>query len=105
MPESSARSATPERDSFDEKRSSQDGSFVKLKNPEDIELGSTVEREELLGNGTAPAVAQGKPTEPASSSAKAAIIWMVINTLATIGIVCGNLSECLEFEEVLTCAI
>lgn len=84
-----------EHESFDEseKRSSHDGSFVKLKSGDDIEMGSTSEREELMGNGASTAAAipaAEKPADAPGSSARAAVVWMVINTLSTIGIVCDH---------------
>lgn len=83
--------STSQRASFEdsEKRNSDDGSFVKLKGKDDIEMGSEVERAELLGNATT-AAAQEKQPEATGSSAKAAIVWMIVNTLATIGIVCPD---------------
>lgn len=51
--------------------------------PEEMEMGSDIERAELLPAGTPAAPAQDEQ----KSSARAAIIWMVVNTLATIGIV------------------
>lgn len=89
-------SASPVRESFEnnEKGGSQDGSFVKIKSGDDIEMGSTSEREELMSNGATVAAAipaVEKPADAPGSSARAAIVWMVINTLATIGIVCASL--------------
>lgn len=78
--------STSQRGSFDDMEKRQSDDF-KVKGKDDIEMGSEVERAELLGNATAP-VAQEKQPEAAGSSARAAIVWMVVNTLATIGIVC-----------------
>lgn len=62
-----------------------EGSYVKVKVPEEMEMGDDVERQELLPGAVN---AQEKPQEDSKTSARAAIIWMVVNTLATIGIVC-----------------
>jgi solute carrier family 35 protein E3 len=66
-----------------EKKLSHDGSFVEMKRPEEMEMGSDIERAELLPGSRQPE----KTVETAPSTARAAIIWMVVNTLATIGIV------------------
>jgi solute carrier family 35, member E3 len=63
--------------------SSHDSSYVKLKTPEEMEISNDVERQELLPPAVPPKDQPGDKT-----SARAAIIWMVVNTLATIGIVC-----------------
>ncbi len=63
-----------------------ESSFVKLNTPEEMEMGSDVERAELLP--AAVNVAQEKATEPEKATVRSAVIWMVVNTLATIGIVC-----------------
>ncbi len=75
----------------DEKtRASSPSSFVKVKASEDIpmgemgEMGNDIERQELLQDDNEPAA---KAPEPEKGSVKAAVIWMVVNTLATIGIV------------------
>jgi hypothetical protein len=78
-------SAVTEAESYDDNEkhtmTSNDGSFVKLKSPGDMEMGSESERADLLSG------APPKAPEPESSGARAAIIWMVVNTLSTIGIV------------------
>lgn len=79
--------SSPEAEAYDhgEKspaRSSNDGSFIKLKTADEMERGSDVERAELLQ-----APPQEKAAEAEGTSARAAIVWMVVNTLATIGIV------------------
>ncbi|PMD43406.1 hypothetical protein L207DRAFT_542675 [Hyaloscypha variabilis F] len=64
-----------------------EGSFVKLKSPEDLELGDgdDDERAEML-----PAEHE-KPAQTApQASARSSFAWMVVNTLATIGIVFTN---------------
>ncbi|EPE36188.1 Multidrug resistance efflux transporter EmrE [Glarea lozoyensis ATCC 20868] len=72
----------------DEKKNSSDGSFVKLKAGERSEAGDDVERAELLPEDHE----EEKPAAPTSkdNSTRTAIIWMVVNTLATIGIVFTN---------------
>ncbi|PKS12963.1 hypothetical protein jhhlp_000304 [Lomentospora prolificans] len=50
----------------------------------DLEFNDGEEKETLLPQGTE------KPAEPEKSSFKAALTWMVINTLATVGIVFTN---------------
>lgn len=84
----SVSSSLTETESYDEKTSvktSSEGSYLHMKEPDEMDigdLGDDVERMELL-----------PPTEPAQSqpapdnSARSAVIWMVVNTLATIGIV------------------
>jgi hypothetical protein len=63
--------------------SSHDSSYAKLKAPEEMEISSDIERQELLPPAVPPKDQPGDKT-----SVRAAIIWMVVNTLATIGIVC-----------------
>lgn len=78
------RTSSSEADRFDDEKNggrSPTGSFVKVKPMEDLEGGSDIERAELL-----PTSAQQQHV-PEKSSARAAVIWMVVNTLATIGIV------------------
>jgi hypothetical protein len=82
----SISSSVTEAEVFDDEKhgaaGSSDGSFVKLKTPDEIEAGDDVERAELLPGG------QEKAPQPkAENSTKAAAAWMVVNTLATIGIV------------------
>lgn len=50
----------------------------------DLDYGKEEEEQDVL----LPA-GDSKPEEPAKSSSAAAVTWMVVNTLATIGIVCG----------------
>jgi solute carrier family 35 protein E3 len=84
----SIASSVTEADTYDEEKNTRmsDGSFVKLKSPEEMELGDDVERANLLPQD------DEKPTAPAKpdNSTRTAIIWMVVNTLATIGIVFTN---------------
>lgn len=82
----SVSSSITEAEAFDdsEKRSSTDGSFTKLKSPEELEIGDDVERTGLLPSEQGPE----KPRPVAQdNSTRTALIWMVVNTLATIGIV------------------
>ena len=65
------------------------GSFVKVG---DLEAGSDVERSELLPTATQQAQVSDK------SGARMAVIWMAINTLATIGIVRGYASHSLPLQ-------
>jgi solute carrier family 35, member E3 len=89
----STSSSVTEAEAYDENEkhgpmSGTEGSFVKLKSPEDLELGDDDERAEML-----PAEHE-KPAQPApEASVRSSFIWMVVNTLATIGIVS------LEFQE------
>jgi solute carrier family 35 protein E3 len=62
-----------------------DSSYVHLKTPEEMEIADE-ESAELLP--AAAHVAQETATEPEKTSVRTAVIWMVVNTLATIGIVC-----------------
>jgi hypothetical protein len=70
---------------YDEKKNSSDGSFVQLKAGEGSEAGDDVERAELLPEDHE----QEKQAAPVTedNSTRTAIVWMVVNTLATIGIV------------------
>ncbi|PBP20504.1 hypothetical protein BUE80_DR008637 [Diplocarpon rosae] len=84
----SGRSSTTEADAFDdqEKYGSGEGSFVKLKMPEELETGDDIERAELL-----PAADEKSAPQPKQeTSTRQAVTWMVVNTLATIGIVFTN---------------
>lgn len=77
------RTSSSEAERFDDEKNggrSPSGSFIKVKPMEDLEGGSDIERAELLPTATQQHV-------PEKSSARAAVIWMVVNTLATIGIV------------------
>jgi solute carrier family 35 protein E3 len=56
--------------------------LTSLKTPDELEIGDDVERAELLPR------ENEKPQSPKpDTSMKSAGIWMVVNTLATIGIV------------------
>jgi solute carrier family 35, member E3 len=85
----STSSSVAEAETFDDNEkhstmSETDGSFVKLKSPEDLEIGDgdDIERAELLP------VEHEKPPQPApEASVRSSFVWMVVNTLATIGIV------------------
>lgn len=84
--EPSISSSTTEAEAFDDNEksgSSTEGGFVKLKSPEEMEIGDDVERAELLPG------EHEKPPAPKApeTSTRSAVIWMVVNTLATIGIV------------------
>ena len=66
-------------------KSSSEDSFVKMKGPDEMEIrdmGDDVERMELL-----PPIEEEKAQPAPDNSMKSAVIWMVVNTLATIGIV------------------
>jgi solute carrier family 35 protein E3 len=67
---------------------SAEGSFVKLKSPEDLEIGDDVETAELL-----PAEHEKPPQTKPDPSVRSAFVWMVVNTLATIGIVSSSVSK------------
>lgn len=69
----------------EKKRDDSPNSFVKVKSNDEMEMGEMgddIERQELLASDPAPLV-----EIPDKGSVRAAIIWMVVNTLATIGIV------------------
>lgn len=88
----SISSSVTEAEAFDDEKHGAGGSsdgFVNLKTPDEIEAGDDVERAELLPGG------QEKAPEPkADNSTKVAAAWMIVNTLATIGIVSsGKLCE------------
>ncbi|TVY22054.1 Solute carrier family 35 member E3 [Lachnellula arida] len=81
---SSSSSVTNE--SFDDnEKHATDASFVKVKTPDDVEQGDEVERVELL-----PADQEKPAPAKPDNSTRTAVIWMVVNTLATIGIVFTN---------------
>jgi len=61
-----------------------EGSYVKLKSPEEMDIGDDVERVGLL---PADAEDEKPPQAKQDNSTRTAILWMVVNTLATIGIV------------------
>jgi hypothetical protein len=78
------RTSSSEAEGFDDEKNggrSPAGSFVKIKPMEDLEGGSNIERADLLPTANQPS------QTPEKSTARAAVIWMVVNTLATIGIV------------------
>jgi len=83
----SISSSVTEAEGFDdnEKNSSSEGSYVKLKAPDEMDIGDDVERAGLL-----PQEEQEKPQPAPDNSTRTAAIWMVVNTLATIGIVFTN---------------
>ena len=86
--DASIGSASTEAEPYDEneKRPPVDeSSFFHLKTPEEMEIADE-ESAELLP--AAAQVAQQIPTESAKDSVRTAAIWMIVNTLATIGIVC-----------------
>jgi solute carrier family 35 protein E3 len=83
----SVSSSVTEAEAYDENekngtRNSTEVSFIKVKSPEDLEIGDEVERAELL-----PADHEKPPQPTHDSSVRSAFVWMVVNTLATIGIV------------------
>lgn len=59
--------------------------YETLKSPEELKMQEDVERAGLLQNSVESAL--DTPHVPETSSAKTAALWMVVNTLATIGIV------------------
>lgn len=84
--EPSITSSVTEAETFDDNEkpgSSTDGAFANLKSPEEMEIGDDVERAELL-----PAEHEKPPpAKQPETSMRSSIVWMVVNTLATIGIV------------------
>jgi len=86
----SISSSVTEAEAYDDNekngtRSSTEGSYVKLKTPDELEIGDDVERAELL-----PAEQEKPPQPKPDNSMRSALVWMVVNTLATIGIVFTN---------------
>jgi len=85
----SVSSSQTDTESYDEKTgrkaSSEASSYMHMKEPDEMDigdLGDDVERMELLPP------SESAPANPApDNSARSAVIWMVVNTLATIGIV------------------
>jgi solute carrier family 35 protein E3 len=92
----SISSSITEAEAFDDNEkagtvSSTDGGFTTLKSPEEMEIGDDVERAGLL-----PAEQQEREKpQPVvqDNSTRTAIIWMVVNTLATIGIVGSSIIQ------------
>lgn len=80
----SVSSSVTEADSYDEKNNDMKrvDSFTKLRSPDELEIGDDVERAGLL-----PQQAEQEKPQAADPSMKSAVVWMVVNTLATIGIV------------------
>jgi solute carrier family 35, member E3 len=85
----SISSSITEAEAYDEKEKSHspttESSYVHMKTPEEMDIGDE-ERAVLIP--AAVHVLQEKATEPEKTTVRSAVIWMVINTLATIGIVC-----------------
>lgn len=74
---------------MDEKlaRVDEDGdNLEKLQSPDELDMEKDREDDDLLPK-------EGENEEPAKNTFMSSFIWMVVNTLATIGIVGG--SECL----------
>jgi solute carrier family 35, member E3 len=79
----SASSSVTEAEVYDyNEKDGVDSSFVKVNTPGDVEQGDDVERAELL-----PAEHEKPAPAKPDNSTRTAVIWMVVNTLATIGIV------------------
>ncbi|CAG8977400.1 hypothetical protein HYALB_00007030 [Hymenoscyphus albidus] len=87
VPSSSSSVTAGDVEHYDdnEKMVPSNGSFVKLKAEDVEEIGDDVERAELL-----PEEHVEKAASVKDNSTRTAIIWMVVNTLATIGIVFTN---------------
>jgi solute carrier family 35, member E3 len=86
-----------EAEAYDENEKSHsptDSSYVHMKTPEEMEIGDE-ERAELIPSVVH--VAQEKATEPEKATVRSAVIWMVVNTLATIGIV-GLRLDCIRLR-------
>ncbi|KAH8683143.1 solute carrier family 35 member E3 [Tricladium varicosporioides] len=85
--EPSISSSTTEAEAYDEneKITHSEGSYA-MKNMDEQEAGDDVERAGLLP----PAEHEKPPPKEPDNSMRSAIIWMVVNTLATIGIVFTN---------------
>jgi solute carrier family 35 protein E3 len=71
-----------------ESRNSTDQGFIKLISPESLDLADDVEKAELL-----PAEDEKPPQPKPESSVRTAFSWMVVNTLATIGIVSSRIEK------------
>ena len=84
----SVSSSITETDAYDDDEKngaprSTHGNFIKLKTPDEIEAGDDIERAALL-----PGEHEKAPEPKLDNSTKVAAAWMIVNTLATIGIVC-----------------
>lgn len=62
----------------------EDDDLSRLRTPDELEIADENHDEESF---VPPE--QEQKAEPAKSSPMAAVVWMAINTLATVGIVCG----------------
>ncbi|KAG9246134.1 triose-phosphate transporter family-domain-containing protein [Calycina marina] len=85
-------SSSAEVESLDEKHphktSHDEDSYLSMKEPDEMDiggLGEDVERIELL-----PPATPAEPAPAPHSTTRSSIIWMIVNTLATIGIVFTN---------------
>jgi len=79
----SASSSVTAAEPYDDNEKMSEG---RLKTPDEMDIGDDIERAELLSEhdeGEKPA-----PAPKPDTSTRTAVIWMVVNTLATIGIVC-----------------
>ena len=78
----SVSSSVTEAEVYDDnEKQATDASFVQV-TPRDVESGDDVERAELL-----PAEQEKAAPAKPDHSTRTAVIWMAVNTLATIGIV------------------
>lgn len=85
--EPSISSSTTEAEAFDDNEKNgvvgaTDANYANLKSPDELEIGDDVERAELL-----PGEDEKPPPKAPENTMRTAGIWMVVNTLATIGIV------------------
>jgi len=85
-PSISSGSSTEPEIIFDEneknRKTSSEGSYVNMKTPEEMEIGDDEERGDLL-----PQMSQEKAEPVPENSVRSGAMWMIVNTLATIGIV------------------
>jgi solute carrier family 35 protein E3 len=83
----SISSSSTQAESYDdtlEKSLHHDVTYVKARRSDDFELGKEVETEDLLP-------VEHEKVQEAPSTVRSSILWMIVNTLATIGIVCPSI--------------
>jgi solute carrier family 35 protein E3 len=93
----SVSSSVTEAGTFDDSEkasslSTAEGRFTKLHAPEDVGLAEAIERAGLLSE-ELQEVREKPQSAGQGNSTTTAIMWMVVNTLATIGIVSSSTSK------------
>lgn len=84
---SSADTATHEENEKLARLDQSEDGMEKLRSPDDLEIGDEREDDDLLPR-------EPEKQEPPKSTFRSSLIWMIVNTLATIGIVCDSCPYC-----------